>query len=120
MDLNQLVRHVNLVTQNLNFKLAQRNLSDSNPNAAGPRLITTGSDVVVIAKDTATGNIIRRVLTFCGNGVADAGEECDGTAFCNSECQCTSGTAGVNGRCGARKSGSENLFSCKALTRPRN
>jgi hypothetical protein len=77
-------------------------LVDSNANAEGPRMIVTGSDVVVIAKDRATGNIIRRVLTFCGNGIADAGEECDGTAFCNNECKCASGTSSVNGRCDAQ------------------
>lgn len=60
----------------------------------------SGSDIVVVAKDSGDSNIYYQVLTFCGNGFLELQEECDSSANCDTNCRCTNGLIGYNGVCG--------------------
>jgi hypothetical protein len=60
---------------------------------------TIRSEVVVVAINTTDRSIVRRVLTFCGNGAVELREQCDGTEFCAETCECETGFVSLKGRC---------------------
>ncbi len=64
---------------------------------------TIGSDIIVVAKDVTGTQVMSRKITFCGNGVLDLKEECDGSLGCIDQCKCQFGTVAVNGTCVDRK-----------------
>ena len=59
-----------------------------------------GSDVLVVAKNPSTGQIMKQILNFCGNGQLELNEECEGVGNFCANCKCTNGLIGYNGRCG--------------------
>jgi hypothetical protein len=61
--------------------------------------VTIRSEVVVVAINTTDRSIVRRVLTFCGNGAVELREQCDGTEFCAETCECEAGFVSQKGRC---------------------
>jgi hypothetical protein len=52
---------------------------------------TNSGKVVLFCKKNLNFKLLKPFSAICGNGLRDSGEQCDGGANCNADCQCQLG-----------------------------